>query len=163
MKDLRAILPSRSRTHTIALAVGAGTWVAGFFSVYLVVPLNTGLNLWQSYAAFQTGSHAGNVLAVVVYAAWGAGVLFVVRGSILSAPTAVLAAHGLMGVGIFYPAAVMSFAVAHLTGYGDDSDYQSGVAMPLVLSGGYALVALLAWVVVGNIVRGLMKRSGKSA
>ncbi len=163
MKDLSAVLPARTRTHTIALGVGALTWLAGFVSVYLVAPLNTGLDLWQSYAAFQAGSNAGNALALVVYAAWGAGVLFVVRGSILSAPTSVLAAHGLIGVGVFYPAAVMAFGVAHLTGYGDDSEYRDGIAMPLVLSGGYALLALLAWVVGGKIVRGITNRIGRSA
>ncbi|MFJ6416379.1 hypothetical protein [Paeniglutamicibacter sp. NPDC091659] len=162
MKDLSAVLPVRSRTHTVALGVGAATWLAGFVSVYLVAPLGAGLDLWQSYAAFPGGSNVGNALALVIYAAWGAGVLFVVRGSILGAPTSVLAAHGLIGVGIFYPAAVMGFGIAHVVGYEDDESSSGGMAMGLVVSGGYALLALLAWVVGGKIVRGLMKRRGKN-
>lgn len=159
MKDLGAVLPVRSRTHAAALGVGAATWLAGFVSVYLVAPLGTGLDLRQSYAAFPGGSNVGNALALAIYAVWGVGVLFVVRGSILSAPTSVLAAHGLIGVGIFYPAAVMGFGIAHVVGYEDDESSSGGMAMGLVVSGGIALV-LLVGMLVGRRAVDRMGRAG---
>ncbi|GAA1496187.1 hypothetical protein [Paeniglutamicibacter kerguelensis] len=161
MKKLSAVLPARSRTHTVALGVGAATWLAGFVSVYLVAPVGTGLNVWQSYAAFQAGSNAGNALALAIYAVWGAGVLFVVRGSRLSAVTSVLGAHGLIGIGVFYPAAVMGFGIAHVVGYEDDVPSHGGMAMGLVVSGGIALV-LLFGMLAGRRAANLMERAGIS-
>ena len=151
MKKLGAILPLRTRIHAIALAIGAGTWLAGFIAVYLVAPLGTGLQLPGAFAAFQPGSHIGNLLALSLYTLWGAGVLLVIRGSRFGAVASVLGAHGLIGIGAYYPAAVMGFGVAHLAGYSDEAPTHTGMAMGVVFSGGAALLLLCGILVVRRL------------
>lgn len=159
MKDLSAILPLRTRTHALSLAIGAATWLAGLVAVYLVAPFAAGLGFFGAYAALEPGSAFGNVLALVIFTLWSALVLFVFRGSRLSPVTAVLGAHGLIGIGIFYPAAVMGFGLAHVVGYGDDAPAQGALAMRLVVSAGIALVLL-----VGTLVgRWMSNRIGRIA
>lgn len=159
MSKLSAILPLRTRTHAAALVTGAATWLAGFTAVYLVEPLGTGLGLFGAYGAFHAGSNLGNVLALAIYGLWGACVLFVIRGSRLSAATAVLGAHGLIGIGIFYPAAVMSFGITHVVGDENDVPSHGGTAMGLVVSGGIALV-LLFGMLSGRRAANRMERAG---
>jgi hypothetical protein len=149
LEKVISTLPVRSRTHSVALVVGAATWVAGFIAVYLVAPLGTGLGLAQSYAVFQSGSNTGNLVAAVVYAFWGAGVLFVIRGSRFSPVSSVLGAHALIGVGIYHPATVMDFGVAHVLGYDEGFPSHGGMAMGLVVSGGIFTV-LLVCIVIGR-------------
>lgn len=142
MKTLGGILPLRSPTHRLALGVGVATWLAGFIAVYLLAPLDTGRGLLSGYWAFQPGSQLGNALALAIYALWGAGVFLMLRRSRLGTAGLAVAAHGLIGVGIYYPATVMSLGVAHVTDVQHDAPVYGDIALWLVLSGG---VTLLVW------------------
>lgn len=142
MRTSGGILPLYSPTRKLALGLGAATWLAGFIAVYLLAPLDTGQGLLNGYGAFQPGSHRGNVLALAIYALWGTGVLFMLSRSRLSTVSVALAAHGLIGVGIYYPAAVMSLGVAHVTDIQHEAPVYGDAAMWLVLSGGVTLLVL---------------------
>ena len=159
MRDLGAILPLRTTTHTVSLALGLATWLGSLVAVYVVQPLAVGRGLPGAFPALDSGSHAGNLVAAGIFTLWSALVLFVVRGSRLSTPTSVLAAHGLIGVGIFYPAMVMAMGIYEVVGYDEEAPSFGGPAIALAVSGGAALV-LLFGMLVGRRVADRLGRAG---
>jgi hypothetical protein len=154
MKKTGPILPLRFRTRPLATGLGATLWLAGMVSVYVVMPRagipSSGRSLWDAYAAFQPGSHLGNLVAGSIFTLASALVLFAIHRSRLGAVSGALAACGLMGLGIYYPAAVMGFGMAHVVASQGEAPAQGGVAMTLVLSGGIALLILLCRLLAGG-------------
>lgn len=157
MNPMSAILPLRTRTHMVPLALGAATWLAGVLSIYVAAPFAVGTGFFGAYAAFGAGANFGNLLALGIFTLWAVLVLLVLRGSRLGPATSILGAHGLIGIGVYYPAAVMSFGMAHVVGYEDDAPEQGLAAMGLVASGGGALLLLL-----GTLAgRGIFNRAAR--
>ncbi|MDQ0093473.1 hypothetical protein [Paeniglutamicibacter psychrophenolicus] len=146
VKKTGPILPLRLRTRPAATGVGATLWLAAMVSVYVVMPqagsFSSGRNLWDTYAVFQAGSHLGNLVAGCIFTLCSALVPIVIRRSRLGAVSGALAACGLIGLGIYYSAAVMGFGMAHVVASEGEAAAQGGLAMNLVPSGGNALPVL---------------------
>ena len=94
-------------------------------------------------AAFQEGSHLGNLAAGSIFTLASALVLFAIHRPRLGQVSGAHAACGLIGLGIHYPAAVLGFGMAHVVAHEGEAPAQGGVALNLVLSGGIALLILL--------------------
>lgn len=162
MRDPGAILPLRTTTHTVSMGVGLATWLAGLAAVYVAQPLAVGRGLSGAFLALEPGSHVGNLVAGGIFTFWVGLVLFVVRGSRLSAPSSILAAHGLIGIGVFYAALVMAMGMSDVVDYGEESPAVGGPAIALAVSGGIALV-LLFGILVGRRVAERLGRAGATA
>lgn len=158
MKKPGAILPLPTRTHVVALAAGTATWLAGMAAVYLVAPLAVGRGPWGAHAAFEPGSNFGNIVAAGFFTLFSALVLLAIGRSRFGALASVLGAHGLIAIGIFYPAAVMDFAIAHVVALEDDASRDGGLAMGLVASGCLSMVLLGVLVLRGRVLRTLRAR-----
>jgi len=122
-------------------------WLLGVYGVFFVSAQYTGLGLFGSYRAFQSGSNVGNVVSFVVWSGMAGISCWTLVRNIRRTSDArkvapfMLFAYAVPSMLVLYPDTAMGFAVSHVRAFTDDTVPHSGLVSFLIQSGSLALVA----------------------
>lgn len=133
-------MPRQAVHKWVLLGAALFPWALGSFAVYVTSAQYSGLGIFESYQAFESGSHLGNVLWFLIWTGASAAVCrYLVRkpsaiGAIQLASRA-LFCYGAPAALLVFPDTAMGFAVSHVRAFTDDTVLHSPVVEFLVISG----------------------------
>ncbi|MEZ2388345.1 hypothetical protein AB6813_02135 [bacterium RCC_150] len=122
-------------------------WLLGVYAVFFISAQYTGLELLDSYLAFQGGSNLGNLIWFSLWSGASSMVcLFLVRRirtvpNMRCAPHYILLAYAVPAMLLVFPDTSMGFAVSHVREFPDGMAPYSALALLLIESGTVAFAA----------------------
>lgn len=139
-------------------------WLLGFYAVFIVTARFTGLGLFESYFAFQSGSNLGNAVWFGAWSIVSGGVCWALvrrlsrRSNARTMFALGLTAYGVPAALLIFPDTAMGFAVSHVRVFSNEPVPYSGLSLLLIQTGAASLV-LAAILTVGNCISTQKRRT----